>query len=172
MWLTTDTAEGMTSSDGRGQLLEWICRRQRRVVRSTFSAELNGVIDSVEAALLVQMALHQIYRGTAATAKELAGQLETGQLYPPVDAVTDARSVFDAVQASDPTDPQECSLKLHLLSLRDRLTTGTLRKFWWCDTRDMLADGLTKGGVDRALLERAAEKGLYMAQHVSLCCSK
>ena len=36
------------SSNGRGNLLDYAVRRQRRVVRSTFSAELNGLVDSVE----------------------------------------------------------------------------------------------------------------------------
>ena len=120
--------------------------------------------------MLVQMALHQIYRGTDATAAELSRQLETGSLYPPIDAATDARSVFDAVMASDPADPQECSLKLHLLSLRDRLASGTVRRFFWCDTRDMLADGLTKGGVDRTLLIAASERGSFKMQHDTVFC--
>ncbi len=72
--------------------------------------------------------------------------------------------------ASDPADPQECSLKLHLLSLRDRLASGTVRRFFWCDTRDMLADGLTKGGVERTLLIAASEQGTFKMQHDTAFC--
>lgn len=40
---------------GLADLVEFIVRRQRRVVRSTFGAELNGLVDSVEQLLLLQI---------------------------------------------------------------------------------------------------------------------
>ena len=153
-----------TGSFAKGpcHLLEWICRRQRRVVRSTFSAELNGLIDTVEVTLLVQMGVHELICGAGATSSQLAKRLEVGTLQPPVDAGVDAKSVFDAIDATDVADLQECSLKLHVLSIRDKLMYGVLRDLWWVDTRDMLADGLTKGGIDRAALVAAAG-GTYTA---------
>ena len=78
--------------------------------------------------------------------------LEHGGLHPQLDVAVDARAVFDAVAASDACDPQRCPLNLHLISVRDRLAQGIIRRMHWVDTRDMLADGLTKGGVDRPLL--------------------
>ena len=47
---------------------------------------------------------------------------------------------------------EEASLKLHLITIRDRLSRGLVRSISWCDTRDMVADALTKGGIDRKLL--------------------
>ena len=88
IWLTSTTGGGLTAADGGGQLLEWICRRQRRVVRSTFSAALNGVIDSLESAILVQIGLHQIYHGTEIAATDLADLMEKGGLRPKLDLVT------------------------------------------------------------------------------------
>ena len=44
-------------------MVDFTVRRQRRVVRSTFSAELNGLVDSIEQVLLLQCTLHQIYCG-------------------------------------------------------------------------------------------------------------
>ena len=63
----------------------------------------------------------------------------------------DARSVSDALAATDVCTPQEASLRLHLIAVRDRLTRGLIRSISWTDTRDMVADALTKGGVDRTL---------------------
>lgn len=125
-------------------LIYFTVRRQRGVVRSTFSAELNGLVDSNEQLLLMQVSLHQIYEGTSQSPKELIDLLEHGQFYPAVDVVVDARAVFDALAASDVRDPQESFLKLHLISVRDRLACGIIRFLWWCDMRDMAADGLTK----------------------------
>lgn len=46
-------------------------------------------------------------------------------------------------------------MKLHLISVRDRFVQGIIRRMHWADARDMLADGLAKGGVDRIVLHNA-----------------
>ena len=78
--------------------------------------------------------------------------LEAGRLYPPLDLGADARAVYDAVSASDVCDPAGSSQKLHLISVRDRLFQGIVRRLYWLGTRDTVAGGLTKGAVDRYLL--------------------
>eukprot|EP00971_Amphidinium_carterae_P252531 5013613-Amphidinium_carterae.1 len=54
--------------------------------------------------------------------------------------------------------PTEASQSLVLLSLREEVAKRRLRVSW-LDTRWMLADGLTKGSVDRRQLRLAAESG-------------
>ena len=141
-------------------------------MRSTFSAELNGLVDSVEQLLLLQITLHQIYCGTHQSPEEMIDLLEHGGLYPSLDVAVDAKAVFDAVAATDACDPQECSLKLHLISVRDRLSQGIIRRMHWVDTRDMLADGLTKGGIDRALLHSVSNDCRYKLAHPALTHNK
>ena len=94
--------------------------------------------------------------------------MENGALYPPVDMCVDARAVYDAVAASDVCDPAESSLKLHLISVRDRMAQGILRYLYWVDTRSMVADGLTKGGIDRTLLDAISERCRYVCEHEPL----
>ena len=146
-------------------MVDFTVRRQRRVVRSTFSAELNGLVDSVEQMMLLQVTLHQIYCGTTQTPEDMVDMLENGGLYPPLDICVDARAVFDAVAATDTCEPAESSLKLHLISVRDRMFQGIIRRMFWVDTRDMLADGLTKGGIDRTLLHRISNDCRFQAIH-------
>jgi hypothetical protein len=136
-------------------LLEWLVRRLRRVVRSTFAAELNALTDSIESLILIQLALHQIFCGTHESADQLLLKLEHGALYPPIDLFVDAKSVSDALAAADCCTPQESSLKTHLITIRDRLCRGLVRSVSWTDTRDMIADCLTKGGIDRAMMHAA-----------------
>ena len=124
--------------------------------------KLNAIIDSIETLILLQLVFHQIYCGTDETVQELLDKLEHGQLYPPIDVVVDARSVSDAISASDVCTPQESSLRLHLIAIRDRLSRGLLRSLSWGDTRDMLADALTKGGVDRAVIRKAMQGEMTM----------
>lgn len=127
-------------------LVDFTVRRQRRVVRSAFSAKLNGLVDSIEQMLFLQCSLHQIYHGIAQSPEIMIDMLEIGNLYPALELCVDARAVYDAVGASDACGPAECSLKLHLISVRDRMSHGLVRGLHWVDARDMLADGLTKGG--------------------------
>ena len=95
----------------------------------------------------------------------MARQLELGTLVPKAEAVVDARSVFDCLAATDVGELVEGSLKLHVLALRERLLSGTLSALWWTDTRDMLADGLTKGSVLRDQLLLACNQGVYKTTH-------
>ena len=94
--------------------------------------------------------------------------LEHGGLYPSLDVAVDAKAVFDAVAATDACDPQECSLKLHLISVRDRFAQGIIRRTHWVDTRDMLADGLTKGGIDGTLLHNVSNDCRFILAHNAL----
>ena len=82
-------------------------------------------------------------------------------MYPPLDICVDAEAVYYAIAASDVCELAACSLKLHLISVRDRMMHGLDRAFYWVDARDMLADGLTKGGIDRLLLHKVSNDCVY-----------
>ena len=56
--------------------------------------------------------------------------------------------------------------------MRDRVTHGFIRRLFWVDTRDMLADGFTKGGIDRTLFHLASNGCKYKAVHEALEHSK
>lgn len=49
------------STSGEANYIDFTVRRQRRVVRSTFSADLNGLVDGIDQVLLLQVTLHQKY---------------------------------------------------------------------------------------------------------------
>jgi len=168
--MTADITTGQPATSAgtsfQVHLLEWLVRRLRRVVRSTFAAELNALIDSIETLILLQLVFHQVYCGTRETVDQLLTKLEHGGLYPPIDLMVDAKSVSDAIAASEICTPQEASLKLHLITIRDRLTRGLLRSLSWSDTRGMVADALTKGGIDRTMLTQVMQGNLRMMHDV------
>ncbi len=122
--------------------------------------------------MLIQLALYQFWYGGDETAQMLAHKLEGGALSPGVDCVCDAKSVFDAINASDVGDPTESPLKLHVIALRDKLERGIIKRLWWADTRDMLADGLTKGGIPRGALVNASEYGECRVSHETAVCDR
>ena len=87
-------------------LMDFAVRRQRRVVRSTSSAELYGLVDTTETMLLFQITLHQIYCGTQQSPEDMIDLLEHGGLYPRSDIAVDARALHDPVAAIDVCEPQ------------------------------------------------------------------
>ena len=64
----------------------------------------------------------------------------------------DALSVFAAVTATYIKPPAEKGLLAHIQFLRELLDLHILSAIMWLDTRDMVADGMTKGSVERAVL--------------------
>ena len=133
---------------GSVNTLDFFSRRQRRVVRSTFGAETNSLADGVEIGKMVSYTPAEILLPKA-TAATLVALDESGTLPIKLQAITDCRSLFDALKAEETQIPTEQSLILLLLQLKESLRTSTLQSIVWCDTRDMVADGLNKGVIAR-----------------------
>ena len=66
----------------------------------------------------------------------------------------DAMSVFAAATATFIKHPAEKGLLSHVQFIRELLDHRVLEALVWNDTRDMAADGLTKGKVDRVALHQ------------------
>ena len=111
--LCTDQTQEPTSPDYSINLVEFLVRRLKHVVRSTFGGELNALLDTAENVLLMQLAYHDILYGCEEDAEGLMARLEAGELQPPCDFVTDWASVFEAIRAAGLATPTEASLKLH-----------------------------------------------------------
>jgi hypothetical protein len=60
--------------------------------------------------------------------------------------------------------PTEHSLSGHVLWLREMSEKSLIKNIYWVDTRDMLADGLTKGNIPRDLLIQAMQ-GKFQLKH-------
>ena len=73
----------------------------------------------------------------------------------------DAKSVFEGIRATVARLPSEQSLVGHLLWVREMLQLGVCKCLRWVDTRDMAADGMTKGSIDREALIMACQQGLW-----------
>ncbi len=70
---------------------------------------------------------------------------------------TDAFSIFAAITATFIKTPAENALLMHVQFLHELLEHDVVFILVWVDTRDMLADGTTKGSVDRSDLHRLME---------------
>ena len=136
-------------------ILEWVCKAQRHVVRSTFAAELLGACDALDQGVLISQMLRESSSGVLSAAQ--ARQLRIHGGFFPVTLHVDAKSVYAAVTATYIKVPAEKSLLTHLQYVREQLDHGILRKLFWMDTRDMIADGLTKGTVSRDCLHEVMD---------------
>ena len=54
------------------------------------------------------------------------------------------------------------------MSARDKPTQGIIRRMHWVDARDMLADGLAKGGIDRTLPHNVSNGCSFQLAHEAL----
>ena len=121
--------------------------------------------DALEHDKTLQLALHQVHcRITPAC--ELLPLQTNGRLAVPLMASIDAKSVFEAIRSEDAGKlPLEESSILIVLAIGEDLQHGRLNILWWIDTRDMVADGLNKGGLDRRPLQLACSEGKWFLPH-------
>ena len=131
-----------------GHLLDYVSRQQRRVTRATFTSELQGGCDTVDKGFLILQALDELSSGRS-TAHDALQRRESGGYAVPGALYLDALSVYASVTATFVKTPADNGVLIHCLYLRELLDNGVIHALIWQDTRDMLADGLTKGAVDR-----------------------
>ena len=114
--------------------------------------------------------LMEIQSGTLGPEK-LKDIREQGWSDPPIITrlMLDAKSVFESVKAQVFKPPAENSLAGHVLWLREMLLKKLVGYVTWTDTRDMLADGLTKGSVSRDSLEDAMNGTVRILNTVEQC---
>ena len=158
------TAALGSSSVWEIQPIEHVCRKQQRVCRSTYAAELHSALDLTGLALLILGTLTEVLLG----AQTPLGMLEihnSGQYAVECELFVDARAVFDSVTAKTVKTPADKIFLLHALALRDHLESKQVTKLSWIDTRDMVADALNKGSIDRTALRRFFEQGQWALQH-------
>lgn len=134
-------------------VLEFVSKAQRHVTRSTFSSELFAATDAIDMGLLTRLALHELQYGPMNDnlAKGILEGFTKSEIQ--LHAVLDAKSVTAAVTAPILKTPAEPALLVHVRWVRHLLQSKVLQGLHWTDTRSMIADGLTKGSIDRSALE-------------------
>jgi len=155
--------EDFTNKDCVDHLLEWVARQQRRVTRSTFTSELLGGCDTLDKGLLYQLCLEHIASGETSAMTGWKRSQEGGWKVPCA-LYLDAMSVTAAITATFVKIPADNSAYMQCLYIRELLEHGVLGALVWQDTRDMVADGLTKGAIEREALHKLMA-GLCQATH-------
>ena len=145
------------------QVIDYVAGKQSHVCRGVWSSELHNQCDMIEMSAIVSGFTLETIRGPQ-TGESLRRAIATGDLPMPVEALTDSYSIFSYLAAAHLKLPAEKSTYYHLAFLREKLVTHFISSYNWVDTRDMVADGLTKGSADRSLLA-ALMDGSYNLAH-------
>eukprot|EP00959_Pyramimonas_sp_CCMP1952_P340798 7138314-Pyramimonas_sp.AAC.1 len=69
-----------------------------------------------------------------------------------VTSTIDVESVLKFLSSKDLEKPAECTFLGDISWIRQKMERGIVHSIQWCDTRDMSADGHTKGSIDREML--------------------
>jgi len=141
--------------------------RSKRVASSTLSAETLAMTGGVEEATLLQTWLFELMHGNL-SARELLS-LEADQLMP-IDTGTDCNDLYEILVKAAAPAPTNKALTLYLSALRSDKEQGRIRSWLWIDTRDMLANCMTKIESDGQLawldLRRTMLSGYWQPSHV------
>ena len=161
--------EGLRVGPNTLQVLEFVSKKQSKVCRSTYAAELHSCLDLAGTALVINAALTEILQGNASAGALLTRQEGMNNALE-LDLLIDARSVFSSCEAEEVKCTDE-AVMLHLLRLRELVST-VINRLVWVDTRFMLADGLNKGSVDRSALRLMCEKSRWDILEPMMTCVK
>ena len=145
--------QGVTTGRRRNQLqaLDYTAGKQNHVCRGVWSSELHNQCDMVEMAAIVAGFTFEAAHGPQ-TGEAMVQAMSKGRVPMAIEALTDSYSIFSYLAAAHLKLPAEKGTYYHLAYLREKLVSRLIGSYTWVDTRDMVADGLTKGRADRTAL--------------------
>ena len=83
----------------------------------------------------------------------------------PLQICTDGMSLLTALENVVAKIPTEASTLHHVQWLQELTRSRVIDAVFWVDTRDMVADGMTKGSVPRTILRQLQESGQWKLDH-------
>ena len=159
IWVYTDASfgnlnEGVDSTgayiillvnpeNGKCATLDWKANKVKRVVTSTLAAETLSLYAGLDAAVAMR--------------QELMVMLGKGHYFP-LRAIVDNKSTVDAVNATVSLTSEK-RLRKEIGAVKEMLKKGKLKELIWVPTKHMLADALTKKGVNSLRLMKVVQTG-------------
>ena len=141
----------MNMKSGKVAPLEWKSGKLKRRVHSTLGAETQALYNGIDAAVGLKLLLKEIYGG---------------QVDIKVKAVTDNKSSRDAVYSE--SEVSERILRGDIAVLKQLIETEALSEIRWVTGQNMLADLLTKKGVNKWSLLEVLENGRVKPETLEL----
>ena len=147
-------------------LLDFKSNKSNRVATSTLHAEALGSINGLESNTYLQSYLLELKQANLTAMQLLAPEHHKDLV--PIIAVTDCNDLQDTLIA--PAQPASSTkhLALYIAAIREYCATGRVQAFVWIDTRDMLANSLTKlkeDGTTEAELRPSLQTFVWKLKH-------
>ena len=133
------------SVGGLCHVLEFNSRKSRRVVKSTWGAEMHALISALERAERIYYWLKEIWQGPPGIPgiDRVSTMMNTDN-YITVQACIDCKGLYDSITSPVVGSLTDMSMQLYLLALRETMRVGPLGELCWIETHDMLVDAQTK----------------------------
>jgi hypothetical protein len=132
-------SDSLAAKHSSVHVVDWACKSERRVTRSTCSAELLSAGDAIDQGMLIARMICEIESGPLTAVEARQKRIEGG--YIPMALYVDAMSVFAAVSAAFIKTPAGKFLLCHVRCMRELLDRKVIQYIVWLDTRDVSADG-------------------------------
>ena len=130
---------------GEANIFEFKSNKAKRVCTSTMHSEAVSHCTAQENASFIQTFLHEIMNPTLSAQQILA--LE-GPSFTQNIGLVDCEDLHAALVSAAAPNPSNRALTLYLSSLRELKETKFVHEYLWVDTRDMLANAMTKVNED------------------------
>ena len=127
---------------GQFAMLDFKSGKSKRVATSTMHAEALSAVSGIESATFLQTYLLEI-EVPGLSSLQLLEPEKHPQLIPIVLA-PDCNDLYDVLSSAAQAGISNKHLALYVAALREFRSVGRVQSFVWIDTRDMLANGLTK----------------------------
>jgi len=136
---------------GEAHSLGMFGRRARRISWSTSQGETLAGVGGQELGQMIAVRYTEVLNGRAYTLAQITDIWAAGAYVIPVDHMTDCGDFFELI-TGDKALPQDKSHRLYVAAFRELRITGRVRRILLVDTKDMLADCLTKSMVSPQMM--------------------
>ncbi|XP_006815928.1 uncharacterized protein LOC102806126, partial [Saccoglossus kowalevskii] len=116
----------------------WNSKKIRRVVRSTLAGETLAMTDGIDSAMFIST-LYLELTGSDSRYTKL-----------PLVCVTDCKSLYEAVKSTKLVS--EKRLRIEVSGIRELIESNQVKEFIWSESKNRLADCLTKRGASPLVL--------------------
>ena len=128
--------------------LSWISNKVRRKVSSTLSAETLALNDALDDAVYLKYLISEIYHDNVRESKI------------PILAYIDNKSLDESLRSTKQV--QEKRLRIDIAEVQRMLESKEINEINWIPSKENLADGLTKRGIDTSVLLQCISTGKLM----------
>ena len=146
---------------GLCNVLDFKSNKSKRVCTSTMHSEAVSHITSQENCAYIQTYMHELEHPGLTASELIAAE---GHELIPIIGITDCEDLHATLISPAAPTPSNKSLTLYLSALRELKELKRVKEYVWIDTRNMLANAMTKLELDGSIT--LLEIGEFLKTHV------